>query len=145
VQQACADARAARGAAQAASLVGGLVGPAVGGLLADVSGLRAPFTLTGVAAAAAAVYGLLRLPETRALGAAARSREADARGAEEAGGSGAVRAPAAARGSSRARPRIVACIALGAACARVPPEGGSGAAGTWAVDRRARGPGGRML
>jgi len=77
--------------------VGGLVGPAVGGLLADVSGLRAPFTLTGVAAAAAAVYGLLRLPETRALGAAARSREADARGAEEAGGSGAVRASAAPR------------------------------------------------
>lgn len=53
--------------AQAASLMGGLVGPAVGGLLADAAGLRAPFTLTGCAALAAAVYGWVRLPETMGL------------------------------------------------------------------------------
>ena len=49
---------------QAASLLGGLVGPALGGLLADMAGLRAPFTLTGCAAVAAAAYGWIRLPET---------------------------------------------------------------------------------
>ena len=49
---------------QAASLLGGLVGPALGGLLADMAGLRAPFTLTGCAALAAAAYGWIRLPET---------------------------------------------------------------------------------
>ena len=32
---------------QAASLVGGLLGPAIGGLLADTMGIRAPFTFTG--------------------------------------------------------------------------------------------------
>ena len=54
-------------ALQAASLLGGLVGPAVGGLLADRAGLRAPFTLTGAAALLAALYGALRLPETVGL------------------------------------------------------------------------------
>ncbi len=49
---------------QAASLLGGLVGPALGGLLADMSGLRAPFMLTGCAALMAAIYGAIRLPET---------------------------------------------------------------------------------
>ena len=49
---------------QAASLLGGLIGPALGGLLADMSGLRAPFTLTGCAALMAAIYGAVRLPET---------------------------------------------------------------------------------
>ncbi|CAL5228622.1 g11787 [Coccomyxa viridis] len=52
------------GTNQAASLLGGLVGPALGGLLADMSGLRAPFTLTGCAALMAAIYGAIRLPET---------------------------------------------------------------------------------
>lgn len=52
---------------QAASLMGGLVGPALGGLLADMAGLRAPFTLTGVAALAAALYGAVRLPETMGM------------------------------------------------------------------------------
>lgn len=52
---------------QAASLMGGLVGPALGGLLADMAGLRAPFTLTGIAALAAALYGAVRLPETMGL------------------------------------------------------------------------------
>ncbi|CAK0782313.1 hypothetical protein CVIRNUC_005628 [Coccomyxa viridis] len=52
------------GTNQAASLLGGLIGPALGGLLADVSGLRAPFTLTGCAALLAALYGAIRLPET---------------------------------------------------------------------------------
>ena len=78
--------RSGRAPAQAASLVGGLVGPALGGLLADVSGLRAPFTMTGIAAAAAAVYGLLRLPETRKLGEARaeRARVAEAEAEAEA-------------------------------------------------------------
>lgn len=49
---------------QAASLLGGLMGPAVGGILADTVGIRAPFTFTGAAAAIAALYGLIRLPET---------------------------------------------------------------------------------
>ena len=62
--------------AQAASLMGGLVGPAVGGLLADAAGLRAPFTLTGCAALAAAVYGWVRLPETIGLRARAADDEA---------------------------------------------------------------------
>lgn len=50
---------------QAASLLGGLLGPAVGGVLADTIGIRAPFTFTGTAAALAALYGLIRLPETQ--------------------------------------------------------------------------------
>ena len=49
---------------QAAALLGGLIGPAAGGLLADVAGIRAPFTLTGCAALMAAIYGAIRLPET---------------------------------------------------------------------------------
>ena len=40
------------------------MGPAVGGILADTVGIRAPFTFTGAAAALAALYGLIRLPET---------------------------------------------------------------------------------
>ena len=93
--------------AQAASLVGGLVGPALGGLLADVSGLRAPFTMTGIAAAAAAVYGLLRLPETRKLGEARAERaraaeaqaEAEADAEAEAGPASAVVRPPRAKGA----------------------------------------------
>lgn len=50
---------------QAASMLGGLVGPAIGGLLADMAGNRAPFMLTGIAALLAALYGFLRLPETK--------------------------------------------------------------------------------
>ena len=60
--------------AQAASLAGGLIGPAVGGVLADRAGLRAPFMLTGVAALAAALYGFVRLPETRVARAQAHAR-----------------------------------------------------------------------
>lgn len=45
--------------------MGGLIGPALGGVLADAAGIRAPFTFTGAAAALAALYGLVRLPETR--------------------------------------------------------------------------------
>ena len=62
--------------AQAAALLGGLVGPAVGGLLADAAGLRAPFTLTGCAALAAALYGAVRLPETVGLRARQGGEEA---------------------------------------------------------------------
>ncbi|KAK9812728.1 hypothetical protein WJX72_002739 [[Myrmecia] bisecta] len=52
------------GTNQAAALLGVSIGPAVGGLLADMAGLRAPFTATGAAALLAAVYGQFRLPET---------------------------------------------------------------------------------
>jgi hypothetical protein len=44
------------------------MGPVVGGILADTVGIRAPFTFTGAAALLAALYGLLRLPETRSRG-----------------------------------------------------------------------------
>lgn len=50
---------------QGALLVGVSVGPAIGGLLADALGLRAPFLAVGLASAVAALYGYLRLPETR--------------------------------------------------------------------------------
>ncbi len=50
---------------QGALLVGVSVGPALGGLLADGIGLRAPFVVVGVAALLTAVYGWFRLPETR--------------------------------------------------------------------------------
>ena len=69
---------------QAASLLGGLIGPALGGLLADVSGLRTPFTLTGCAALLAALYGAVRLPETMGSRQAAESAGcAEAMPAEE--------------------------------------------------------------
>lgn len=50
---------------QSAALLGSLAGPAIGGLMADAAGLQAPFIFTGVAAGVAAVYGAIRLPETR--------------------------------------------------------------------------------
>lgn len=49
---------------QGALLVGVSVGPAVGGLLADAYGLRAPFLVVGAGALFTAAYGFLRLPET---------------------------------------------------------------------------------
>ena len=49
---------------QGALLVGVSVGPAVGGLLADAYGLRAPFLVVGAGALLTALYGFLRLPET---------------------------------------------------------------------------------
>jgi MFS transporter, DHA1 family, multidrug resistance protein len=50
---------------QGALLVGVSAGPAIGGLLADGFGLRAPFLVVGGAAVLTAVYGWYRLPETR--------------------------------------------------------------------------------
>jgi MFS family permease len=49
---------------QGALLVGVSAGPAIGGLVADAYGLRAPFMLVGLAAIGTAIYGWLRLPET---------------------------------------------------------------------------------
>ena len=49
-----------------AALAGSLLGPALGGFLADRAGMRAPFAFTGAAALLAALYGLARLPETSA-------------------------------------------------------------------------------
>ncbi len=53
---------------QGALLVGVSVGPAVGGLLADAYGLRAPFLVVGAGALITALYGFLRLPETLGKG-----------------------------------------------------------------------------
>ncbi len=50
---------------QGALLVGVSLGPALGGWLAESSGLRAPFFVVGGAALLTAIYGYLRLPETR--------------------------------------------------------------------------------
>ncbi len=49
---------------QAALLLGVSVGPAIGGLLAEGYGLRAPFLVVGAGAVATAIYGFIRLPET---------------------------------------------------------------------------------
>jgi MFS family permease len=50
---------------QGALLAGITLGPAVGGITAEVFGLRAPFYVVGVAALAAGVWNWLRVPETR--------------------------------------------------------------------------------
>ncbi len=49
---------------QGALLVGVSAGPAVGGLLAESFGLRAPFLVVGAGAVITALYGWYRLPET---------------------------------------------------------------------------------
>ncbi len=58
------------GTNQSALLLGVSIGPAVGGLIAEGWGLRAPFFVVGVGALVATVYAYLRLPETRHLAAA---------------------------------------------------------------------------
>ncbi|MEM7339445.1 MAG: MFS transporter [Actinomycetota bacterium] len=50
---------------QGALLLGVSIGPAIGGLLAEAYSLRTPFLVVGVGAAFTALYGFLRLPETR--------------------------------------------------------------------------------
>ncbi|MPZ98179.1 MAG: MFS transporter [Dehalococcoidia bacterium] len=53
------------GTNQAALLLGVSIGPGVGGLIAEVWGLRTPFYVVGAAALIATVYAYIRLPETR--------------------------------------------------------------------------------
>lgn len=55
------------GTNQGALLFGTSMGPAVGGLLAEVWGIRMPFYVVGAAALIATVYAYVRLPETRHL------------------------------------------------------------------------------
>lgn len=55
------------GTNQGALLLGVSVGPAVGGLIAEAFGFRAPFFVVGTAAMFASVYAFLGLPETRHL------------------------------------------------------------------------------
>ncbi len=50
---------------QGALLVGVSAGPAIGGILADLYGFRAPFLVVGATAVLTAIYGWYRLPETR--------------------------------------------------------------------------------
>jgi MFS transporter, DHA1 family, multidrug resistance protein len=67
------------GTNQGALLLGTAVGPAIGGLVAEVWGLRAPFYVVGVAALGAALYAWARLPETGAL----QAHDARTQAAEE--------------------------------------------------------------
>jgi MFS family permease len=55
------------GTNQGALLLGVSVGPAVGGLVAEGFGFRAPFFVVGVAALFASLYAFVGLPETRHL------------------------------------------------------------------------------
>ena len=55
------------GTNQGALLLGTSIGPAVGGVLAEAWGLRAPFIVVGVAALFAAAHAYFRIPETRHL------------------------------------------------------------------------------
>lgn len=87
--------------------MGGLVGPAVGGLLADMAGLRAPFTFTGCAALAAAVYGWVRLPETMGL------RERQQRDEEAAA---AAAAPAASRAAQAEKLQVLPAPSIQRTC-----------------------------
>lgn len=65
---------------QGALLVGVSVGPAIGGLLADAYGLRAPFLVVGAGAVITALYGFLRLPETLGTGAVPTDADPDRAG-----------------------------------------------------------------
>ena len=50
---------------QGSLLFGVTLGPAVGGIAAEIAGLRAPFYLVGATTFAAAIWNLFRVPETR--------------------------------------------------------------------------------
>jgi len=63
------------GTNQGALLLGTSIGPAVGGILAEVWGLRAPFIVVGVAALFAMAHAYFRIPETRHLALAAVEAE----------------------------------------------------------------------
>ena len=67
---------------QGALLVGVSLGPAIGGLVADGYGLRAPFLLVGLATLVASLYGYVRLPETRPTRAAEEDAADHARRAQ---------------------------------------------------------------
>jgi len=72
---------------QGSLLLGSGLGPAVGGLIAERFGYRAPFFLYGALAACAALWALLRVPETR--------------GYQGVAGTGAVRRAEAGRSAGR--------------------------------------------
>lgn len=59
------------GTNQGALLLGTSIGPAVGGVLAEAFGLRAPFIVVGIAALFAMAHAYFRIPETRHLAVAA--------------------------------------------------------------------------
>ncbi|MEX2228705.1 MAG: MFS transporter [Dehalococcoidia bacterium] len=82
------------GTNQGALLLGTSVGPAIGGVVAEFWGLRAPFYIVGAAAFIAMFYSYLRLPETR------RAISREARAAELVVAAPPVAAAAGARGSA---------------------------------------------
>jgi len=55
------------GTNQGALLLGTAIGPAIGGIVAEFWGLRAPFHVVGTMALFATVYAYLRIPETKHL------------------------------------------------------------------------------
>lgn len=77
---------------QGALLFGVTLGPAVGGIAAEIGGLRAPFYLVGASTFAAAIWNFLRVPETRPAGGAYEAQPA-------AQASGAATRPTTAKGS----------------------------------------------
>jgi DHA1 family multidrug resistance protein-like MFS transporter len=56
------------GTNQGALLLGVSIGPAIGGVVGEFYGLRAPFFVVGFSTFIAAIYAFLRLPETRPAG-----------------------------------------------------------------------------
>ncbi len=67
------------GTNQMAISLGVSLGPGIGGITAELFGLRAPFHLVGAAALVAAVYAYWRLPETRHLALSEPREEPDDR------------------------------------------------------------------
>ncbi len=74
---------------QGSLLLGVSVGPAVGGLTAELAGLRAPFIVVGVLAAGCAIWALREMPETNAppTAAADTATSAQVRGGADKGAS----------------------------------------------------------
>ena len=73
------------GTNQGALLIGVSIGPAIGGLIAEFFGLRAPFYFVGVCALGAMAYSYFRIPETVGQGLERAARETAERDAEAVG------------------------------------------------------------
>jgi MFS family permease len=69
---------------QGSFLVGITIGPALGGLIAEVFGIRAPFFAIGIVSLISAAWALLRVPESRWIATHTQRRGAGARPAPQA-------------------------------------------------------------